>query len=68
MPFTLGSMADCPPDLLESIKELERLFTVDQAKLKEITNHFVKELAKGSFTMCRISQERSKADQVNSRA
>ena len=42
-----GSMADCPPDLLESIKELERLFTVDQAKLKEVTNHFVKELAKG---------------------
>lgn len=40
-------MADVPKDLLEQIKELERLFTVDQAKLKEITEHFVKELAKG---------------------
>lgn len=40
-------MADVPKDLLEQIKELERLFTVDQAKLKEVTNHFVKELEKG---------------------
>ena len=42
-----GSMTDVPKNLLEQIKELERLFTVDQAKLKEITNHFVKELEKG---------------------
>lgn len=40
-------MADVPKDLLEQIEELERLFTIDQAKLKEITNHFVGELEKG---------------------
>ena len=44
-------MADCPADMLDSIKELERLFTVDQTKLKEITNHFVNELAKGRIEM-----------------
>lgn len=42
-------MADVPKYLLDQIKELERLFTVDQAKLKEVTNHFVKELEKGKF-------------------
>lgn len=46
---TLGSMADVPQDLLEQIKELERIFTVDQKKLKEITDHFVKELTKGKL-------------------
>ena len=40
-------MADVPKDLLDQIKELENIFTVDQAKLKEITDHFVKELEKG---------------------
>lgn len=40
-------MADVPDDLLEQIKYLENVFTVDQAKLKEVTNHFVKELEKG---------------------
>lgn len=45
-----GSMNDIPDDLLGAIKEMERLFTVDQAKLKEITNHFVDELAKGVLT------------------
>lgn len=40
-------MTDVPEDLLEQIKELERLFTVDKDKLKEITTHFVKELTKG---------------------
>ena len=43
----LGSLADVPQDLLEQIQELENLFTVDQSKLKEVTDHFVKELAKG---------------------
>lgn len=43
----LGSMADVPQDLLQQIQELEKLFTVDQAKLKEVTEHFVKELTKG---------------------
>ena len=40
-------MADVPKDLLEQIKDLERIFTVDTAKLKEITHRFVSELAKG---------------------
>jgi len=40
-------MADVPKDLLQEIKELEQLFTVDQVKLKQITEHFVHELAKG---------------------
>ena len=40
-------MADVPKDLLDQIKELERLFTVDTAKLKEIRDRFVKELEKG---------------------
>jgi hexokinase len=53
-------MADVPKDLLEQIKELDRLFTVDQAKLKAITEHFVSELAKGlteeggSIVSCRV--------------
>ena len=42
-----GSMADVPEDLLEQIKYLEKIFTVDRAKLKEVTDHFVKELDKG---------------------
>lgn len=42
-----GSMADVPKDLLEQINELERLFTVDKTKLKEITEHFVSELTRG---------------------
>ena len=40
-------MADVPDDLLEQIKYLEHLFTIDQAKLKEVTSHFVKELERG---------------------
>lgn len=44
-------MADVPQDLLEQIQELERLFTVDQTKLKEVTEHFVKELTKGECSM-----------------
>lgn len=42
-------MADVPQDLLEQIKELERIFRVDQKKLKEIADHFVKELTKGKL-------------------
>ncbi|KAL2167520.1 hypothetical protein VTG60DRAFT_1143 [Thermothelomyces hinnuleus] len=42
-----GTLADAPKDLISEIKHLEELFTVDTAKLKEITNHFVNELAKG---------------------
>lgn len=43
----LGSFADVPKNVLGEIRELERLFTVDTEKLKEITNHFVDELTKG---------------------
>ena len=41
-------MADVPKDLLLEIKRLEELFTVDTAKLKAITEHFISELAKGN--------------------
>ena len=40
-------MADVPKDLMQEIKRLEDMFTVDTAKLKSITEHFVKELTKG---------------------
>ncbi|KAL1956592.1 hypothetical protein VTO42DRAFT_7003 [Malbranchea cinnamomea] len=46
-PSRKGSMADMPKHFLDLIKELEALFTVDQAKLKQIVEHFVKELEKG---------------------
>lgn len=48
-------MADVPRDLLEQIAQLERLFTVDTAKLKAITDHFVKELEKGMSTQLSLS-------------
>lgn len=44
-------MADVPKDLLEQIKRLEELFTVDTGKLKKITTHFVSELEKGMLTI-----------------
>jgi hexokinase len=40
-------MADVPKDLLQEIKRLEEMFTVETAKLKSITEHFIEELAKG---------------------
>ncbi|KAH8602989.1 hexokinase-domain-containing protein [Bisporella sp. PMI_857] len=46
-PSRKGSMADVPKDLLQEINRLEELFTVDTAKLKSITDHFVSELIKG---------------------
>ncbi|KAF2257696.1 hexokinase [Lojkania enalia] len=42
-----GSMADVPKDLLDQINRLEELFTVPADKLKQISDHFVKELEKG---------------------
>lgn len=45
--MAVGSLADAPKDLLNEIKQLEDQFTIDTAKLKEITNHFVNELTKG---------------------
>ncbi|KAI9789054.1 MAG: hexokinase A [Peltula sp. TS41687] len=40
-------MADVPKNLLDQINELERIFTVDREKLKQITDHFVSELQRG---------------------
>lgn len=42
-----GSMADMPRDLKEQIGKLEELFVVPTLKLKQISDHFVKELEKG---------------------
>lgn len=44
-------MHELPQNLLEPIKEFEKAFTVDRSKLKEIVNHFVKELEKGESTL-----------------
>ncbi|KAF7544555.1 hypothetical protein G7Z17_g9858 [Cylindrodendrum hubeiense] len=46
-PSRKGSMADVPKDLVAEIHKLETLFTVSPEKLKQITEHFVAELAKG---------------------
>ncbi|KAI9732791.1 MAG: hexokinase A [Cirrosporium novae-zelandiae] len=46
-PSRKGSMADVPKNLLEQIRYLEELFIVEAPKLKEVTDHFVKELIKG---------------------
>ena len=40
-------MADMPRDLKEQIEKLEEIIVVPTKKLKEITDHFVKELKKG---------------------
>ncbi|PGH19044.1 hexokinase [Helicocarpus griseus UAMH5409] len=40
-------MADMPKDMLDELKTLEEIFTVDQTKLKQIVDHFIKELEKG---------------------
>lgn len=45
--IVLGSFADMPTDLKTQIDRLEELFVVPKDKLKEISNHFVKELEKG---------------------
>lgn len=44
-----GSKAEFPKDLLDQIKYIEELFTVETPKLKEISDHFVNELAKGTL-------------------
>lgn len=44
-----GSKADIPKDLLAEVRKLEEIFTVDTQKLKQITDHFVSELAKGMY-------------------
>ncbi|KAK6528125.1 hexokinase A, variant 3 [Arthrobotrys megalospora] len=46
-PSRKGSMHDVPKDLMDQIKILEDLFSVDTQKLKFITERFTKELGKG---------------------
>lgn len=46
-PSRKGSFADVPQNLKEEILRLENEFTLDHAKLKQITNHFVGELKQG---------------------
>ena len=43
-------MHELPQNLLGCIQDFEKAFTVDRSKLKEIVNHFVKELEKGETT------------------
>ncbi|KAJ5101509.1 hexokinase [Penicillium alfredii] len=43
----LGSIHDIPQNLLQQIKDFEDTFTVDSTKLKQVVDHFVKELEKG---------------------
>lgn len=51
-----GTLDNLPKDLRKEIEHLERLFTVDGAKLKEVTDHFVNELEKGKhLTNCKYS-------------
>lgn len=45
-------MHELPQNLLQHIQKFEETFTVDTAKLKEIVNHFVKELEKGTCQSC----------------
>lgn len=44
-----GSMHDVPKDLMDQIKTLEDLFSIDTPKLKFITERFRSELAKGNI-------------------
>lgn len=46
-PARKGSIQDVPQNLLAHVQEFEKIFTVDTAKLKEVVNHFEKELEKG---------------------
>lgn len=47
----LGSLADVPQNLLDEVKHFEQIFTVDTAKLKQVSDHFVKELEKGGLSI-----------------
>lgn len=40
-------MHELPQNLLGPIKDFEQAFTVDRTRLKQVVNHFVKELEKG---------------------
>lgn len=48
-----GSKEDIPKNLLEQVRHLEEIFTVDTQKLKSITDHFISELAKGEYWILR---------------
>lgn len=48
-------MHELPQNLLGPIQDFEKAFTVDRSKLKEIVNHFVKELEKGETTYPQLS-------------
>lgn len=50
-------MADMPQDLKDQIAKLEEMFTVPAEKLKEVTDHFVKELEKGPASMLDLRHE-----------
>lgn len=43
----IGSFVEVPKSLQAEIQHLEDLLTVSPQKLKQITDHFVEELAKG---------------------
>lgn len=43
-------MHDVPKELMDTIHELERLFTVDVNKMHTVTSRFVSELEKGAAT------------------
>lgn len=45
-----GSSTNLPKTYKDQIKRLEDMFTVPAEKLKQITDHFVKELTKGLTT------------------
>jgi hexokinase len=47
-------MADVPQNLLQQIKDFEDMFTVGAAKLKQVVDHFVKELEKGKPSLLSI--------------
>lgn len=52
----VGSLADVPQNLLDEIKHFEQIFTVDTAKLKQVSDHFVKELEKGGLSIAYQSE------------
>lgn len=51
-------MADLPQDLQHEIQKLEDLFLVNTAKLKEITDHFIRELEKGKHSDRKLREMR----------
>lgn len=46
---TTGSFMEVPKSLVAEIKSLEEQLTISPEKLKEITEHFIKELEKGMY-------------------